>query len=239
MTEEEWLSNQRLYYREPRLKEALARGCSARKFGLFALACCERAQAALNDYRCCAYLQAAERFFEEGDWRELEQAHEGAREECDSAGHPELIDGGWDATPEGWLTDAVFHLTLPGLTDDQRPRWAATVARSTVRAIMDGRRATGGPSGQSVWDAADVVALALLRDIFGNPFRPIVFAPEWRTDTVVLLARRMWPRYDAMPILADALQDAGCDNDDILDHCRGPGPHVLGCWVVDSVLDKE
>ena len=42
-----------------------------------------------------------------------------------------------------------------------------------------------------------------------------------------------------MPILADALQDAGCDNDDILTHCRGEGPHVRGCWVVDLVLGKE
>jgi hypothetical protein len=42
-----------------------------------------------------------------------------------------------------------------------------------------------------------------------------------------------------MPILADALQDAGCVNDDVLNHCRGPGPHLRGCWVVDLVLGKE
>jgi hypothetical protein len=82
---------------------------------------------------------------------------------------------------------------------------------------------------------------ALLRDIFGNPFRPVTFAPSWRTDTVLSLARQMYDLRDfsAMPILADALQDAGCDNDDVLDHCRGPGPHVRGCWVVDLVLGKE
>jgi hypothetical protein len=45
--------------------------------------------------------------------------------------------------------------------------------------------------------------------------------------------------FSAMPILADALQDAGCENTDILDHCRGSGPHVRGCWVVDLVLGKE
>ena len=78
----------------------------------------------------------------------------------------------------------------------------------------------------------------LIRDIFGNPFRPVAFAPEWRTDTAVSLARGMYePReFSALPILADALQDAGCDNDDILNHCRGEGPHVRGCWVVDLVL---
>ena len=81
----------------------------------------------------------------------------------------------------------------------------------------------------------------LIRDIFGNPFRRVSFSSEWRTDTAVALARQMYEarEFSAMPILADALQDAGCDNADILDHCRGPGPHVRGCWVVDLVLGKE
>jgi hypothetical protein len=81
----------------------------------------------------------------------------------------------------------------------------------------------------------------LLREIFGNPFRPVTFSPQWRTDTAVSLARTMYESRDfsAMPILADALQDAGCDSAEILDHCRGPGPHVRGCWVVDLVLGKE
>ena len=81
----------------------------------------------------------------------------------------------------------------------------------------------------------------LLRDIFGNPFRPVTFSPAWRTDTAIALARQMYEARDfsAMPILADALQDAGCDNDDVLNHCRSEGPHVRGCWVVDLVLEKE
>jgi hypothetical protein len=72
-------------------------------------------------------------------------------------------------------------------------------------------------------------------------FRPVTFKPVWLTSTVVGLARQMYESRDfsPMPILADALQDAGCDSDDILDHCRGPGPHVRGCWVVDLVLGKE
>jgi hypothetical protein len=81
----------------------------------------------------------------------------------------------------------------------------------------------------------------LIRDIFGNPFRPVAFSSEWRTDTAVSLARQMYESRDfsAMPILADALQDAGCDSDDILNHCRGEGPHVRGCWVVDVILGNE
>src|SRR5262249_33328398 len=82
---------------------------------------------------------------------------------------------------------------------------------------------------------------ALIRDVFGNPFRTVAFSPEWRTDTAVALARQMYEGYEfsAMPILADALQDAGCDSADILNHCRGEGSHVRGCWVVDLVLGKE
>ncbi|MBP3956137.1 hypothetical protein J8F10_12675 [Gemmata sp. G18] len=81
----------------------------------------------------------------------------------------------------------------------------------------------------------------VLRDIFGNPFRPITFSPSWRTDTVLALAAQMYSSRDfsAMPILADALQDAGSDSAEVLDHCRGPGPHVRGCWVVDLVLGKD
>ena len=82
----------------------------------------------------------------------------------------------------------------------------------------------------------------LLRDVFGNPFRPVAFDPAWRTDTAVSLARQMYEarEFGAMPILADALQDAGCDNDDVLNHCRDANAtHVRGCWVLDLVLGKE
>ncbi|MBP3956241.1 hypothetical protein J8F10_13205 [Gemmata sp. G18] len=82
----------------------------------------------------------------------------------------------------------------------------------------------------------------LLRDIFGNPFRSVPFSPAWRTSTAVALAAQMYESRDfgAMPILADALQDAGCDSADILEHCRdASAPHVRGCWVVDLVLGKE
>ncbi len=80
-----------------------------------------------------------------------------------------------------------------------------------------------------------------LRDIFGNPFRPVTFSPKWRTDTAVSLAKQMYEsrEFGAMPILADALQDADCDNDYLLNHCRDANQvHVRGCWVVDLVLGK-
>jgi hypothetical protein len=83
---------------------------------------------------------------------------------------------------------------------------------------------------------------SLSRDIFGNPFRPVSFDAAWRTGTAVAVARGMYESRDftVMPILADALQDAGCDSDDILNHCRDPhATHVRGCWVVDLVLGKS
>jgi hypothetical protein len=86
------------------------------------------------------------------------------------------------------------------------------------------------------------VVCEIARDIFGNPFRPVAFDPAWRTDTAVALAKQMYESRDfsATPILADALQDAGCENEDVLSHCRDAnGVHVRGCWVVDLILGKS
>jgi hypothetical protein len=82
---------------------------------------------------------------------------------------------------------------------------------------------------------------ALIRDLFGNPFRPVAVDPVWRTSTVVSLAEGVYAEraFDRLPILADALQDTGCESPDVLDHCRGPGPHARGCWVVDLLLGKS
>jgi hypothetical protein len=82
----------------------------------------------------------------------------------------------------------------------------------------------------------------LLRDIFGNPFRPLTVNSDWLTPTVQQLAAYIYESRDfsTMPILADALQDAGCDNADVLNHCRDTkATHVRGCWVVDLVLGKD
>jgi hypothetical protein len=86
---------------------------------------------------------------------------------------------------------------------------------------------------------------ALLHDVFGPIlFRPATFDPllfEWKDGTIPKLAQGIYDdrAFDRLPILADALEDAGCDNADILAHCRGPGEHVRGCWVVDLLLGKE
>ena len=81
----------------------------------------------------------------------------------------------------------------------------------------------------------------LVADIFGNLFRPIGPFSSWLTSDVLPLAESIYQErtFDRMPILADALDDAGCANADILTHCRGDGPHVRGCWVVDLLLGKD
>ena len=83
--------------------------------------------------------------------------------------------------------------------------------------------------------------IPLLRCIVGNPFRPVAFLPTWRTEHTLGIAAKMCEdrEFAAMPILADALEEAGCDNADVLSHCREPGPHARGCWVVDGVLGKR
>jgi hypothetical protein len=85
------------------------------------------------------------------------------------------------------------------------------------------------------------LVLILLRCIFGNPLRPVSIDPAWLTSDVIPLARGIYEEraFDRLPILSDALQDAGCENEDILNHCRSEGPHVRGCWVIDMLLGKE
>jgi hypothetical protein len=81
----------------------------------------------------------------------------------------------------------------------------------------------------------------LLRCIAGNPFRPVAADPAWLTSAVVGLAAAIYAdrAFDRLPILADALEDAGCDHPDILAHCRSHPEHARGCWVVDLVLCKS
>jgi hypothetical protein len=88
----------------------------------------------------------------------------------------------------------------------------------------------------------------LLRDIVGNPFRPASVSPAWRTPQVVALAQAAYDQR-ALPsghldiarlaVLADALEDAGCDNAELLGHLRGEGPHVRGCWAVDLLMGRS
>ena len=106
----------------------------------------------------------------------------------------------------------------------------------------------------SVWCAADpkIVPPAqgflkpdtfrpFLREVFGDTLPDDSFKAEWLTADVVGVARRCYEdrAFDSLPILADALEEAGCDHPAILGHCRGSGSHVRGCWVIDRILGRQ
>jgi hypothetical protein len=98
-----------------------------------------------------------------------------------------------------------------------------------------------GVVGRGALSAEERLAqVKLLHDIFGNPFGAVILDPDWLTSTVTALARQMYDMRDfsAMPLLADALEDSGCTDAELLGHLRGPGTHVRGCWAVDLLLGK-
>jgi hypothetical protein len=145
----------------------------------------------------------------------------------------------WDRYPNLWSNydfQLLRDLVISTYSNVISPVWLA--AMRSRQYALSGTAASlhkGLDKTEKKWQAV------ALRDLYGNPFRPVAFPPSWRTDTALTLARQMYDSRDfgAMPILADALQDAGCEDASILDHCRGEGSHVRGCWVVDLVLGKE
>jgi hypothetical protein len=214
MTKAEWLTCSDPQEMLPQVEWA-----SNRKLRLFACACCRRIWSDIRDEQCRAAVIGSEQYADDlispTAFAELSvAAHEAYGAAHRSAQRSSAI-----------IALYAAHYAAAG----ENEGWhVSDVLRATVEA-------PGATSDESSAQAD------LLRDIFGNTFHKVKFKKEWRTNTVLALARQMYDSRDfsAMPILADALQDAGCDNPEILDHCRGPGPHVRGCWVVDLVLDKE
>jgi hypothetical protein len=224
MTKAKWLRSV-----DPRvLLEFIVKDASERKLRLFACVCCRRALHLVNDARFPPLVELAEDLAEGPiKAKELKRAFRTFSESKKSVttfSHSNIMSA----------IQSAFKSPL-----DRGYFWLGESASCAFG------HATGkGPDDEKYWQATDGERrqqTTLIRDIFGNPFRPITFSPSWRTDTTFTLARQMYESRDfgAMPILADALQDAGCDNDDILNHCRSDGPHVRGCWVVDLVLGKE
>jgi hypothetical protein len=125
------------------------------------------------------------------------------------------------------------------------------IKRSEVRAAYDTATALAyGANATMAWQREETrseehrVQADLLRDIFGNPFRAVLVAPAWLSwngETVLRLAESIYQEraFERLPILADALEDAGCTDSAILEHCRGPEPHVRGCWAIDLLLGKR
>jgi hypothetical protein len=229
MTEEEW----RLCSEpDPMLAVVRSKGTD-RKFRLFAAACCRDHWHLLTDERSRTAVDMAERFAnDEITAGELERAATAAAEAVRPTQNAfGLVPAAAETATQRvhFAPDTPFDGPGPLQWYYFTPYWEVV---STSIWWLEGME----PEPIKVQHAAH------LRDIFGNPFRPLTFNPAWRTDTAVTLARTMYEsrEFSAMPILADALQDAGCDSDDILTHCRDTNQvHVRGCWVVDLVLGKE
>jgi hypothetical protein len=232
MTEEQWWN-----CRDPfRLLECLrttrqvTKGkAGRRKLRLFGCACCRRALTLcdeLEDFP--AYLEHAERVAE-GSARPLDLEYVKRR----------LPEASWWLRPASRpLWEAAWSFSEPNAYE-----FATRMASLVARAIAEGnisRQPSEPESDRQV---------AILRDIFTSPSRlNVAAASSWQTETVRNIARSAY-RSRKLPegtldeatlaVLADALEEAGCANAEILEHCRGPGPHVRGCWVVDLLLAKE
>jgi hypothetical protein len=212
-----------------------------RRLQLFACACCRRVWSLLQMDSARRIVELAEACADgEVPQAELEAAH----------GHPDFTRLEAQLRGEG---DTGIQLTFR-IVNALRAAQHLASPQMDVCYILQAASGTPardfevGPrwhlSGEGMGRSCDEVELAamldILRDIFGNPFRPAPFDPTWRTETVGLLARHMYYSRDfsGMPILGDALEEAGCANAEILDHCRGDCVHVRGCWVLDSALGK-
>ncbi|QEL19249.1 hypothetical protein [Limnoglobus roseus] len=150
-----------------------------------------------------------------------------------SSDQPEGMD------PDTWRTLFAGRPFIPGQysTHEEAQRALAHAVRPLRYEEIEWR--DGADRANAKCDEA-VSQAELLRCVVGNPFRPVTFSPDWLTPTAVGLAEGIYEdrAFDRLPILADALQDAGCEDAAILAHCRGDGLHVRGCWVVDGVLGK-
>ena len=192
-----------------RLRRKLREGkASDRKCRLFAVACCRLTPSSITHRECLALVDLAELFADGGVSR---QQLVRARETVHEWAREQGLIGNDEGVEQRWLA-----------------QWGAFQAASTSRirpvyGFLSTRRYR-----------------PLLADIFGPTARETSFDTRWRTEHTVGIAGKMYDERDfaAMPILADALQEAGCENAAILTHCREPGVHVRGCWVVDLVLGK-
>jgi hypothetical protein len=249
MTEAEWLA-----CADPeRMLNFLGEQASKRKRRLFEVACCRRIGHLLVHEVSRETVDVTER---NADGLAGEVALVATRKKAEAV-YSALIDQASNGYEHEKSWEPV-RITVGGVCVDGR---AAVVAAVEVCGY-DGEDGTewsahriGMFAAQAIaWDrSADrflheeteqkerAVQAALLRDLCGNPFFPVRVDPAWRTGTVAALAETLYDdrAFDRLPILADALEDAGCTDPAILDHCRGPGPHVRGCWVVDLILGKS
>jgi hypothetical protein len=232
MTESDWLT---CPHPRPML-EFLSGKVSERKLRLFACACCRRVECFLADGMIRQALHAAEHY---ADGRIPVRTAGSWSLKANTVRARLLRGGGW--SPESLACHAVAQALATG-SEDSYLEVHGTAAKVAAAATGKGQ---GSPAWHAAFQAESAVLSALLRDIAGNPFRPPpVIDPgwlAWQGGTVRRLATGIYEerRFAELPILADALEDAGCDHADILNHCRGGSEHARGCWVVDGIFHRQ
>ena len=143
------------------------------------------------------------------------------------------------ADPRAWFEEEVeFINNNLDPYRDVAAEDAVHVGETIGRQVLLLVRKYGGRGREAVEKEAQA---ALIRDIFGDPYPPPAFDPAWRQPEVTALAASLYEgrAFERMPSLGDALEAVGCDDPILLDHCRGAGPHVRGCWALDRVLGKR
>jgi hypothetical protein len=222
---------------EPMLKYLRDRG-SDRKLRLFACACCRRIWHLLDDEISRHAIELMERYPDPQSRSEDVQLRSAMRQveyEAESRMATAENSAGMARSSAAF---AVFNaLARDSVTAAD---YAAADGASAVYHDAFDVQAPSAAAARSVERAAQT---QLLREVFGNPFRSVVLPRDflaWRNGTLPRLARAIYDdgAFERLPILADALEDAGCDDRAVLEHCRQPGTHVKGCWVVDLLLDR-
>jgi hypothetical protein len=229
MTEQEWLA-----CTDPRGMLGFLQGEgreTARRFRLFAAACSRRIWHLMTDERSRMAVEVAEQFADGLVNRTKRKAAEMAARSARS----------------GVLAGPT---SIPAIN-------AAFAALCTVQKALGFYEASD--TANAVCYALGIAAhssqlgkqpahAALVRELFGNPFRSLTLDPAWQTPQVMALAKAAYDERELpagtldvarLAVLADALEEAGCDQAELLAHLRGPGPHVRGCWAVDLALGKE
>jgi hypothetical protein len=213
MTEADWLAE----VGASRMVEFVRLRATERKLRLFATACCRSRWADLTDPQTRKAVEVGEKY-------------------ADGKVSAKWLSRKWHAAYYSTVASGFGNNTMTSLV------WAAlSCAMPVLREPPELMSAVCYLDQDDIAFANTLTLPKLARCVFGNPFRPAAVNSSWLTSTVVALAEGIYAdrAFDRLPILADALMDAGCDNEDVLNHCRGDGPHARGCWVVDLILGKS
>jgi hypothetical protein len=231
MTEAEWLASRN----HSKMLEFLGNKASDRKLRLFSCACCRHIWDWIEDEGSREAVRVAELFADglasDADLDvAAEKASAIAQVACDATTVPGDV---WQAA---WVpAQAALTVRFASIFKDEEDNGAIVDVRTVVENTIFHARVVADQSGRED-------PIVLLRDIFGPlPFRPVTLDRSWLTPTVTSLAQAIYTdrAFDRLPILADALEDSGCANQQMLEHCRSGGEHVRGCWVVDLLTGRE